>query len=143
MNSAMFHLQRNVWRLKSIWVVQAGGILLETVILLSIFGVLGVSVAGAMQTSYMAERRFNHQSTAENLIRNQFEYVFLQPYQVPSGAYSSIPTPPDYLINVESLAYPEDPANPDVSVVRITVSYHGEPLRVMETVRARRWRLSP
>ena len=62
---------------------QRGSLLLETIILMSVFGLLGVAVLGAVQTSYFAKGKFDIQSTAENIARNQIDYVFEQDYLLP------------------------------------------------------------
>ncbi len=66
---------------------QRGSILIETVMLLSVFGVLGVAVAGATQASYIANRVTGVQANAENVIRNQVDYAFTQDYVAPGGSY--------------------------------------------------------
>ena len=123
---------------------QRGSLLLETIILMSVFGLLGVAVLGAVQTSYFAKGRFAIQSTAENIARNQIDYVFEQDYMPPtllSAAYPSLPAEdlPDGF-SVEAKALPHDPENSNcnISKVRITVSLSDEVVKVFETLRARR-----
>ena len=57
---------------------QRGALLMEAVVALAVFGVLGTTVLGAVQTSFIGKRLFDQQSTVENLIRNQMESVFEQ-----------------------------------------------------------------
>lgn len=127
---------------------QRGSLLLETIILMSVFGLLGVAVLGAVQTSYFAKGRFDVQSTAENIARNQIDYVFEQDYLTPTepepGApYLSLPRPDsDYLLpdgfSVEAKAVQYNPSNsnPNISRVQVRVFKDGQEVRVLETLRA-------
>ncbi len=118
---------------------QRGALLLEAVVALAVFGVLGTTVLGAVQTSFIGKRLFDQQSTAENLIRNQMESVFDQVYKAPDDAeptYLAITPPTGYSVTAESLTY--DVANTDISTVRITVYQDGQPVKTFETQRANR-----
>ena len=118
---------------------QGGSLLLETIILMSVFGLLGVAVLGAVQTSYFAKGKFDIQSTAENIARNQIDYVFEQDYREPIPSvepYEPLPVLPDGF-SVEAKALPHDDAsNPNVSWVQVTVFKDGQEVKVFETLRA-------
>ena len=124
------------------WLQQRGSLLLETIILMSVFGLLGVAVLGAVQTSYFAKGKFDIQSTAENIARNQIDSVFKQAYKEPSVsgvAYDSIPE--DLLphgFRVEATALPRDPnnSNPNISRVQVRVFKDDVEVKVFETLRA-------
>ena len=113
---------------------------------MSVFGLLGVAVLGAVQTSYFAKGKFDVQSAAENIARNQIDYVFEQDYVPPTdlGApYLSLPRPEsDYILPdgfwVEANALQNDEANsnPNVSRVQVRVLKDGEEVKVFETLRA-------
>ena len=124
--------------------------LIETVVLLSVFGVLGATVAGATQTSFMAKRVTDAKATTENIIRNQVDYALSQPYRV-VGSYKPITDddagysrlPDGYTVTAVAVPCDEEPCSPDISKVRVTVSRDGidgnpVPYRIFDTLRARR-----
>ncbi len=115
---------------------QRGSLLMETTIVLAVFGMLGTAVLGAVQTSYTSKRQFDAQSTAENLIRNQLESVFEQTYKVPGETYLATTPPDGYSVEAEALVY--DETSDDIEVVRITVYHDGQLVKQFETVRSNR-----
>ena len=134
------------WLIRS-YPPQRGSLLLETIILMSVFGLLGVAVLGAVQTSYFAKGKFDVQSTAENIARNQIDYVFEQDYVLPAepepGApYLPLPRPDSgYVLpdgfSVEAKALPhDDPSNPNISLVQVRVLKDGQEVKLFETLRA-------
>ena len=128
------------WLIRS-YRAQRGSLLLETIILMSVFGLLGVAVLGAVQTSYFAKGKFDIQSTAENIARNQIDYVFEQPYLEPSVSgvdYDSIPEDLHPVgFRVEAMALPHgDASNPNISRVQVSVFKDGQEVKVLETLRA-------
>ena len=117
---------------------QRGALLLETVVTLSVFGILGIAVLATVQTSYIGKRQFDEQSTAENLIRNQIEYVFEQDYKAPSsGDYVSVTgIPTGFTVTAEPVTY--DGSDPNIEIVRVTVYHEGQSVKVFEIIRADR-----
>ncbi len=118
---------------------QRGALMLEIVVTLTVFGVLGTAVLGAVHTSFIGKRLFDQQSVAENLIRNQLESVLEQTYKAPDDpdpTYLAIAPPDGYTVTAQSLTY--DVANTDISTVRITVYQDGQPVKTFETQRANR-----
>ncbi len=113
---------------------QAGAILVDAVVAIAALGVLGAGIAGAVQAGLVAQRRFEVQSISENLLRNQLQYVFEQPYAPPPTTYQSIAPPPGYSVTAEALPYDLTSAN--IQTVRITVLVAGRQFRVFETMRA-------
>lgn len=125
-NRALRHLTRG----------QGGALFMETVVALALFGILGTAVLVGVQTSSMSKHDFDNQSTAENLLRNQIESVFEQGYQAPGGTYQTVDAPSGYTVTVEALEY--EPGSTDIEAVRVTVLQDGQPVKVMETLRANR-----
>ena len=115
---------------------QRGALLIEVVLTLSVFGILGTTVLGAVQTSYISKRQFDVQSTAENVIRNQLESSFEQPYKVPGQTYLPTTTPNGFSVTAEALTH--DATSTDIAIVRITVYHEGQPVKVFETLRTNR-----
>ena len=136
---------------------QGGGLLVETVLLLSVFGMLGAMTAGAVQTSYLTKRVVETKATAENMIRNQLEDLFKQDYLLPTGTaadcnldpgyYCPITPPPgyeDFSVTAQVLQYING-SDPDtyydagqVTVVRLEVTHEDRVVRVFESLRANR-----
>lgn len=116
---------------------QGGALLLETVMVMSVFGVLGTTVLGAVQTSFTGKNRFDDQSVAENLIRNQIEYVFEQAYVPPVGTYLSVQPLDGFTVTADALVY--DVSSTDIETVLITVyKPDSQSYKTFETIRANR-----
>ena len=118
---------------------QRGGLLVETVVVLSVFGVLGTTVLSGLQTGSISKRNFEQDSTEENITRNQMDSVFEQPYKAPDDpdpTYTSITPPAGYTVTAESITHYA--TSTDISTVRITVMRGGQTVRVHETLRTNR-----
>ena len=131
---------------------QSGSMLLETLLLLSVFGTLGAAVVGAVQTSYLTKRVVESQAVTENLIRNQLEYTYRQPYLLPGGTASGCPPAPppglycsidvpagtgDFAVMAEVLVYPPYLVN-ELTNIKITVTHDGIVAREFYSLRANR-----
>ena len=121
---------------------QRGALLLETVVALTVFGVLGSVVLSGVQTSHISKRNFDSQSTSENLVRNQMEYALEQPYKAwpTSGNIYYDPvtsTPSGYTITAEALQYSTS-TDTKIETIRVTVTHQGETVKVFETIRVDR-----
>ena len=123
------------WIGRFLW-KQHGTSLLETITTVAVLGLLGAAVLGAVQTSYVAKRQFDSQSTVENLIRNQVEYVFDQAYLPPGNSYLTIIPPDSYSLTAEALVF--DESSVDIEIVQISLFHHGQPARVFDTIRTNR-----
>ena len=75
------------------------------VVVVGVLGLLGSAVLGSVQSGYGAKRQFSIDSTVENLIRNQMEYVFEQQYEQPGEAYLTIASPSGFSVTADSLLY--------------------------------------
>jgi len=115
---------------------QKGFLLMEVVVSLAVFGILGTAVLSSVQTSYISKNKFNSDSTAENIIRNQLESVIKDPYKNPGLNYDAITAPSGYSVTAEALTY--DATSTDIETVRITVYQDGQAIKVFETVRTNR-----
>lgn len=115
---------------------QRGSFLVEAVVVLSVFSVLGLAVMRGVQTSYIGKRGFDIQSTAENLIRNQMESVFSEAYTPPGNSYTSVTAPSNFSVSADAVTY--DIGSTNIETVRVTVSHLGQPVKVTETLRSNR-----
>ena len=112
-----------------------GALLLETLIAVTVM----MSVASAAMVGLSATQRtrvsLERQAMAENILRNQMEYIFSFPYQTTTVQYQAITVPSGYQVSnvqqVEELVA----GNSDLQKITVTVSYNGSELLVLETYR--------
>ena len=109
---------------------------METVVAMGLLALLGIGALHGLQVSAKAASVHTVRSTAENILRNQLEYVFQQPYLPPPGTYLTIATPPKYSVTAEALVY--NPDSTAIETVRVTVSYSGRVVKTLETLRFNR-----
>ncbi len=127
-------LRRRLWRLVN---RQGGGLLLETVVALSVFGVVGTSLMSGIQTSYTTKTQFDIRSRAENIVRNEMETVFAQAYEAPPHTYPSSTTFDGFIVNSEAVAY-STTSDANLETVRVTVQHGGVTVKVLEAARTNR-----
>ena len=124
------------WWLQRLTHNQRGGLLVEVVVALTVFGLLGSAVLGSVQTSHIGKRQYEEHAQAENIIRRQLDYVWEQAYKVPGQSYLSITPPASYSVTADSLTW--DSGTTDVSTVQVTVDHDGQQVRLFETLRSNR-----
>ena len=131
-------------RLRTLALDSRGGLLLETVVAVIVFALIGTTVLVGVSTARRSGEIVDAQSIAENVARNQMEYVFSRAYKAPPLSYASISDLPGNDFNVPSgftvtatAILRSGIVDPDVETVRITVSHLGEQLLVVETIRGR------
>ncbi len=115
---------------------QRGSFLLEAIVVLSVFSVLGLAILRGVGTSFVSKRNFDIQSIGENLTRNQMEAVFNQAYVPPGNSYASVSAPANFAVTANTLTY--DVSSTDVETVRVTVSQNGQTVKVTDTLRSNR-----
>lgn len=123
-------------RLKAAFGNQRGSLLVETLVALGVFSMIGIAILAAVQTGHITKGKFDEQSTGENLIRKQLESVFAQPYLGPGGSYQPVAAPSGYSVMTESLVH--DATSTDIENIRVTVYHQGRLLDTVETLRSRR-----
>ena len=128
---------RNVLR----WLLRAardcaGGPLIETVVALSVFAMVGTAVLVGVQTIQNSGNRTEDKAVAENLARNQMEHVFNLAYKDATSTYSSISSVQSgYVVTAAANQFVS--GDLDVQKVVVTVTRGGESLLVLETLRTR------
>ncbi len=121
------------------WRDDRGSLLLETVVASMVFALVGVAVLSGLSTTYRTGARVNVHSTAENVARNQMEFVFSQGYEEPGSTpypiYGTVPS--DY--SVTTSATEVDPLAPDTEIerVNVAVTYDGQVVVSLSTLRFR------
>lgn len=127
-----------------------GTILLETVIATIVFALVGTAVLAGLSTMYQSGSVTEKQSIAENLARNQMEFVFSQPYREPLHTLYPRQTPYPTMTGTPWPAIPAnysvvttvdygDNADPDPEVEKITVtaSHDSQDILTLQTLRGR------
>ena len=126
-------------RLGSVVGDSKGTILLETVIATIVFALVGTAVLAGLSTMYASWSKTEVQSVAENVARNQMEFLFSQPYrepqQTPYPTMSGIPA--NY--SVATMVEFADSVDPDPEVERITITsrYDGQDILTLQTLQGR------
>lgn len=132
-------------RLRSVALDARGGLLLETVVAVIVFALIGTTVLVGVSTARRSGAIVDKQSIAENVARNQMEYVFSRAYKAPPLSYTSISELPDNDFNVPSgfavtatAILRSGSVDPNIETVRVTVSHLGKQVLVVETIRGRK-----
>ncbi len=117
---------------------QTGGLLIETVIALTVFGVLGSVVLSGVQTSHISKRNFDSQSVAENLVRNQLERTLEQTYKGWPDTYDAVSsTPAGFTVTSQAVQYSTS-TDTNIETIRVTVTHEGQTVKVFETISTNR-----
>ena len=116
-----------------------GSILLETVVASIIFAMVGTAVLAGLSTMYASGSLTETQSVAENLSRNQMEFVFNQPYREPQQtSYQTISgVPANYSVTTTVEYASISSPNPEVEQIAVTTSYLGQNTLTLESIRGR------
>ena len=110
----------------------AGSMLLETVVAVMVFGLVGTAVMGGLGTVNISGAKTESQSIAENIARNQMEYLFSQPYREPQQTpHPTISVPTGYSVST-TLDF-ADTVNPDPEIEKMTACHRPVLARLEET----------
>ncbi len=113
-----------------------GSLLLETVVSVMVFSMVGVAVLAGLNTSYRAGAKVEAQAEAENIARNQMESVFSQPYRAPGQtAYSAITTTGGYAVSTVMEDVDPGAPDPDIEKVTVTISRDGQDILILTGLR--------
>ena len=116
-----------------------GSILLETVVASIIFAMVGTAVLAGLSTMYASGSLTETQSVAENLSRNQMEFVFDQPYREPQQTsyqiISGVPANYSVTTTVEyaDISLPD----PEVAMIAVTARHLGKNTLTLKSLRGR------
>ena len=115
-----------------------GSMLLETVVTVMVYALVGTAVLSGLGTVHTSGAKTESQSIAENVVRNQMEYLFSQPYREPQQTpYPTVSVPAGY--SVSTTVDFADTVNPDPEIEKMTVtaSHDAQSILTVETVRGR------
>lgn len=108
---------------------------MEVVVALAVLTLVGAASLAALRTSYQSGAVTEEIAVADNLARNQIEYILSQPYQVPPLSYPTIVPPPGYVVTNSTTEYL--PGDTNMEKVVVTITHNGTQRVVLETLRTR------
>lgn len=112
-----------------------GSLLLEVLIASMVMTLVGGAVLGGLSLSHRSGAKVEQHSVAENIARNQMEYVYSQPYLTSPSTYASVSAPPGYSARAAGSEFVA--GDPNVQKVVTTVSRDGQDILVLEAVRVK------
>ena len=118
-----------------------GGMFIETILVVLIFSLVGTAVLSGISGTRSSGARTERQGFAENIARNQIEYVFTLPYQEPPSTYPSIDLDGQdyagYAVTGQAIVDPDAGGNPNIERVMVEVLFGGEEILSLETLRTK------
>ena len=120
-----------------------GGLLIEVIIAMFVFTLVGTAILSGISTTQISGAEVENQAIAENIARNEAEYVMTLAYIPPGGLDyeinpSILPLPPGYTLSATPTALDvtgliTDPNT--IEMVVVTISFDGNPVLTLETVK--------
>ena len=116
--------------------------LMEMVIALAIFSSAGTAVLLGVSAAHVSSGHVKASAIAENLARNQMEYVFTQPYVAPPGSYTSFADDASLNITIPSgfgvsaVADTYGAYDDSIEKVVVTVTRDGQSILILEALRS-------
>ena len=127
--------ERARWRVPFGLAGERGALLMEALVAVSVFTLLGTAVLSGTSTMYRALEDVEQAALAENVARNQIEVILAAPYQDPPHTYTPLSAPPGYAVTAE--AQEVVAGDPNIARLVVTVSLHGEPAMTLESMRSK------
>ena len=119
--------------------------LMETVIALAMFSSAGTAVLLGVSAAHTSSDRVNASAVAENLARNQMEYVLSQTYVAAPGNYPSVAddvslnigVPSGFAVVAAAQTYvADDGYTGSIEKIVVTVTRDGQSILVLESMRS-------
>ena len=119
--------------------------LMETVIALAMFAYAGTAVLLGVVAAHTSSDRVSASAVAENLARNQMEYVLSQTYVAAPGNYPSvgddlslnINIPSGFAVSAAAQTYlADDGYTGSIEKIVVTVTRDGQSILVLESLRS-------
>ena len=119
--------------------------LMETVIALAMFSSAGTAVILGVSAAHVSSDRVKASAVAENLARNQMEYVNSLAYVAPPGSYASVSDdiglniniPTGFAVSAGTQTYvADDRYTGSIEKVVVTVTRDGQSILVLESLRS-------
>ena len=132
-------------RFRSAALNSVGITLIETIIALALFSTAGTAVLMGVSAAHISTGHVNASAIAENLARNQMEYVSDQTYVAPPGNYTSlanhpslnIAIPTGFAVSAAAQTYvADDGFSGSIEKVVVTVTRDGQNILILESLRS-------
>ena len=132
-------------RIRSAVANRLGLTLIETVIALAMFSSAGTAVLLGVGAAHTSSDRVKASAVAENLARNQMEYVLSLAYVAPPGSYASVADdvslnltiPSGFAVSAAAQTYvADDGFTGSIEKVVVTVTRDGQSILVLESLRS-------
>ena len=111
--------------------------LIETVVAVTVFVTLATAAFVGISTLQRVRLRTERQAVAENIARNQFEYIFSLDYIPPTTPYPVTTTPAGFTASTTVGFVGLFTEDTNVEKITVTVSEGGEEITSIETFRLR------
>ena len=114
---------------------ERGALLMEALVAVSVFTLLGTAVLSGTSTMYRALEDVEQDALAENVARNQIEVILAAPYQDPPHTYTPLSAPPRYAVTAE--AQEVVAGDPNIARLVVVVTLNGKPAMTLESLRSK------
>lgn len=114
-----------------------GALLIEAVVAITVFVTIFTVTMVAISTALKSSQNLEQRAIAENIVRNQLEWIVSQPYSGPTIGYTATTTPSDYIATITTDNLNEFPADDDIERITVTVTRDGGSILSIETIRTR------
>ncbi len=114
---------------------QRGALLMEIVIGILVFTVVGTAVLAGLSSVQLSSADTRSQAIAESIARNQMERVVAGAFPTLPYTYSGgelVSTPADYSVSADALEY--QPGAPGIARVTVNVSFFGSTMLTLESL---------
>jgi len=116
-----------------------GGLMIETVVAVSLMTVVGTAVLSGLSTTHISGAHTERQSVAENIARNQMASIFAATYETNGDSYPAVTLPASqssYSVTADSEEV--DTLNPNACIqkVIVTVSFEGQAVMNLESIKS-------
>lgn len=118
---------------------RTGGLLIETVVAISLMTVVGTAVLSGLSTTHISGAKTERQSIAENIARNQMAAIFSASYEVNGDSYAPVALPASQsLYSVTAVSAEVDSLNPDPCIQRLIVNvrFQGQLIMDLESIKS-------
>jgi Tfp pilus assembly protein PilV len=112
-----------------------GGLFIEALAAMLVLGMVGTAVLAGVSMTQKSGTAVEEQSVAENLVRNQMEYIFSLPYVDPGSSYASVSAPSGYTVTNSATEFVAGDTN--IEKITVTVQRGSKSLLTLETLRTR------
>jgi len=112
---------------------QRGIALLEVVMALGVFSVVGIAVLVGTSMIHRSGSLTEEQSVAENVARNQMEHIFSSVYQSPPTTYPAVEVPVGFTVSAVAQEFVQGDLN--IEKITVSITHDNRSVLTLETLR--------